>query len=528
MTDEQQNPARPDELDQIFDELRERVPGPPRPTRWRLPLGWGTVLRRGRVLWIGAASGALLLIAGLLVGHYALPTAATTSATRAGLVTVPVRYTVLKNVVTMRGQVGYANSLDVTVDSSSESGPAVVTGHVPSVGTQLKPLSIALEVAGRPVIVLPGALAAYRTLSYGMSGPDVVQFKKAMRAVGLDAGDPGNALFDQSAAESLTALYSKVGYTPPAADEGIAQAVTDAQAAEQSAQDGLAASQNDLSKAAAGPTAADVQEADNTVRSAQRALATAKAQTPEDANAIGDLRDALDLASTQRHALDAVPDTSAEQLAVRSATAALSQAKAAITLAQQKALPTLPLSEVLYVGQLPARVDKVNAKQGVVLDGSAMTLSGTSVGLSGTVDPGDAKLMKSGDTASFDMPDGGTHAAKVTTITPGASTDDRTTIALTSDTLTAAQIQQLAGQNVKVSVPVGATKGAVLAVPEAALSAGPGGKTRVEVVDGDPRDGSSAATHLVVVKTGLAANGDVEVHPTSGSLHKNDLVVVAR
>jgi hypothetical protein len=141
---------------------------------------------------------------------------------------------------------------------------------------------------------------------------------------------------------------------------------------------------------------------------------------------------------------------------------------------------------------------------------------------------GDAKLLKTSDAATFDLPGGGKHAATVTNITPGATADDPSTITLAPAALTADQIKQLSGQNVKVDVPVGATKGAVLSVPEAALTAGPGGETRVQVVDGDPRDGAKAGTHLVVVDTGLAAQGQVEVTPKSGSLHKNDLVVVAR
>jgi len=132
------------------------------------------------MIWIGAAGGALLLTAGLLVGHYVLPATADAAAPRAGLVTVPVRYGKLQNVVTLRGQVGFADSLDLTVDTSALNGTPIVTGHVPAVGAQLAALSVALEVSGRPVIVLPGTLAVYRTLKFGMSGADVVQFKQAM------------------------------------------------------------------------------------------------------------------------------------------------------------------------------------------------------------------------------------------------------------------------------------------------------------------------------------------------------------
>jgi hypothetical protein len=84
------------------------------------------------------------------------------------------------------------------------------------------------------------------------------------------------------------------------------------------------------------------------------------------------------------------------------------------------------------------------------------------------------------------------------------------------------------GRNVRVTIPVGSTSGEVLYVPVAALTAGPGGESRVEVVEGDPRDGERAQTRIVVVETGLAAGGQVEVTATDGDLGEGDLVVVGR
>ena len=68
----------------------------------------------------------------------------------------------------------------------------------------------------------------------------------------------------------------------------------------------------------------------------------------------------------------------------------------------------------------------------------------------------------------------------------------------------------------------------MLYVPLAAITAGPGGEARVEVVDGDPKDGADAKTRLVVVETGLAAAGAVEVTAVDGDLEEGDLVVVGR
>ena len=487
---------------------------------------WMTALRRGRAVWNGAASGVVLLTVGILFGYFASTASTASDTPRPGLVTVPVSYGTLENTVTLRGQVGYADSLEVNIDVSSLPGPAVVTGHLPTLGTQLDRLSVALEVAGRPMVVLPGALGAYRTLEFGTTGPDVTQFKQAMRDIGIDAGDPANATFDEVASRAVTELFAQAGYAPPAIEEGEAEAVTAARAAMQSAEDAVASAQNDLAKALSGPSSVDLAAADNTLRSAQRALDAAKSAQPSDPNQVADLEDALRLAEIERAALVAQPEASAERLAVTTATRAVTQARDELTVATQKALPSLPASEVLYVPQLPARVDKVDAKLGVVLEGPAMTISGATLGLSGSIDTGDAKLIEVGDHASFELADGSSHGATVAAITPGSDAAARPTVALTPDPLTAEQATQLAGQNVNVVVPVGATEGAVLSVPVAALSAGPGGETRVTVVDGDPREGENAATRLVVVDTGLAAEGKVEVRPKNGDLVENDLVVV--
>jgi hypothetical protein len=76
---------------------------------------------------------------------------------------------------------------------------------------------------------------------------------------------------------------------------------------------------------------------------------------------------------------------------------------------------------------------------------------------------------------------------------------------------------------VRVSIPVSSTGGAVLAVPLAALTAGPGGESRVEVM------GDDDSTALVEVETGLAAGGYVEVTGAGGAtLSEGDLVVIGQ
>lgn len=493
--------------------------------------GWGRVFRGNRPLWITSAVAVASLVIGLLVGTFVVSpveAASRADAPEPGLITVPVEFGELSNDVTIRADVGYADAVEVTIDTATLSGPAVVTGQVPEVGAELNSLSIALEVAGRPVIVLPGDLPAYRSLRFGVSGPDVVQLKNALRSVGIDGGDPASNVFDAQTAAGITALYAAVGYPAPSGDEGSAQAVSAAEAGVRSAQQAVAAARADLDKARSGADVVTVKSADNAVAAAQRAVDDAIAAN-RPASEIADLQDTLALRRLERQQLDAPADTSAQRAAVDAANAQVEQAQQDLQRAREGSMAFLPSSEVLYLTGLPRRVDTVNVARGAVLQGAAMTVSGATVRLTGSAGEADAALLQVGGEASFDLPDGTPHRAVITALAPSTSKDStgRWSIELEPDPLTPEQIQQMQGSNVRVAIPVGATEGEVLSVPVAALTAGPGGEARVEVVEGDPRD-PDAKTRLVTVKTGLAASGAVEITPLEGAVDEGDLVVVGR
>jgi hypothetical protein len=485
-------------------------------------------LRRNRVLLVVAGVAALSLVAGLLLGRFAFPGEAEAEVPAAGLVTAPVDFGELSNDVTIRGEVAYSDSVEVRIDTSAISGPAVVTGRVPVVGAELTALSTALEVAGRPVLVLPGELPAYRTLQVGVSGPDVVQFKQALRSVGLDGGDPEDDVFDARAAAAVTALYDQAGYPAPAPAEGSAEGVRAAEDGVRAAEQSVTAAKAELAQARGGADVVAVREADNAVASARRAVTAAQAEDPVDPNRVADLQDALGLAELQRAQLDAPTDTRPQAALVTAAEQQVRDARAALATAREQALPNLPAGEVLYLADLPRRVDAVTAARGSILEGAAMTVSGAALEVSGTAAEADARLLALGGEALFDLPEGGQHRAVISTLAPGEGDSARWTVGLTPDPLTPEQVSALQGSNLRLSIPVGATQGPVLSVPLAALSAGAGGENRVEVVDGDPREGEDARTRMVVVETGLAAEGAVEVRPLEGELAEGDLVVVGR
>jgi hypothetical protein len=493
--------------------------------------GLAAVFRRNRTLWLVAAAAVLSLVAGLLLGRFLVSpadAAADAEPPAPGLVTAPVEFGQLSNDVTIRGEVAFADPVEVRIDTTSVSGPAVVTGQIPEVGTDLKAMSIALEVAGRPVIVLPGDLPAYRTLQVGVTGPDVVQFKTAMRTVGIDAGDPADATFGDDSAAALSTLYANAGYSAPEPEEGGVETLRAAQQQLRSAEQALLTAQNELATTPVGATVVEIREADNAVASAARELAAAQQADPQDQLQIGNLADALDLAQLRRQQIGSDRTNAPQQAAVDAAYTQLVQSQEDLVRAERAALPALPAGEVLYLSELPRRVDAVAAERGSILEGAAMTVSGATLGLTGSAAEADARLLKVEDKASFELPDGTTHQATIKAVAPGEGDAQRWTVDLQPDPLTSEQILELQGSNVRVSIAVGATDGEVLSVPYAALSAGPGGETRVEVSEGDPRDGEEASTRLVVVRSGLATPGAVEVTPIDGELAEGDLVVVGR
>ncbi|HEX5859084.1 MAG TPA: hypothetical protein VFY91_13350 [Microbacterium sp.] len=501
--------------------------------------GWRRVFRGNRTLWIVASVAVLSLVGGLLIGRFVVSpadAAANAQAPEAGLITVPVELGELSNDVTIRGDVGYADAVEVTIDAADIGGAAVVTGQVPEAGAVFGPLAVALEVVGRPVIVLPGELPAYRTLRVGVSGPDVLQFKQAMAAVGINAGDVNSNVFDAAAAGAVGALYDAVGYPAPAPVEGSADAVRAAEEGVRSADQAIQAARAELNRASGGASPVEIREADNAISSAQRQLATAQAQVPADPNQIADMQDAVGLAILRREQLSRPPDTSAQQAALDSARAQRDAAAEGLQRAREEGLSYLPASEVLYLTQLPRRVDNVTVKRGAILSGAAMTVSGADVQVTASAAEADASLLAVGAEATFELPDGTPHRAVVARIDPpgtgsgegGEAPSSRWSLTLQPDPLTPEQISALQGQNVRVTIPVGATQGEVLSVPLAALTAGPGGESRVEIVVGDPEDGKDAETRLVVVETGLAAAGYVEVAPVDDELAQGDLVVVGQ
>ncbi|WP_354511034.1 hypothetical protein [Oerskovia enterophila] len=506
----------------------------------------GTGLRGHRLIWLVAGVAVLSLLAGILVSRLIVSpaqAAADAEAPAAGLITVPVETKVIANDVTLRGDVKYDDAVQVKVETADLGGPAVVTGQVPTVGAELGQVSVALEVSGRPVVVLPGDLPAYRTLRVGVSGPDVSQLKASLAAVGIDPGKVDSNVYDASTAAAVDKLYAAVGYPSPASDEEARAGVESATQGVKDAEANLDATQGALAAAKGGATDVEKLQADNAVRAAERALATAEAEGGDVAGAQDELR----LARAQRAEVDKPKDVAEQSAAVTTAKRQLEDAKKALSEARSATLTALPASEVLFLASLPRRVDEVLVERGATISGPVMAVSGAALVIEASAAASDAELLQPGAKATFVLPDDSEATATVVSVEArkaeaegkggsggdsgsGTAKGARFTVALTPDALTPEQVTLLQGSNVRLTIPVSSTAGEVLAVPLAALTAGPGGESRVEVVRGDAKASTAKDrdTELVAVQTGLAAGGFVEIVSSDGSLEVGDKVVVGK
>jgi multidrug efflux pump subunit AcrA (membrane-fusion protein) len=494
-----------------------------------------------RTIWIMAAVAVVSLGAGLGLSQLIVSpseAAANAAAPEAGPITVPVERRTLANDIIMRGDAVYEDPVSVMIETGDIGGAAVVTGQVPEVGATLDAGKVILEVVGRPVILLPGELPVYRTLRSGMSGPDVTQLKAALRALGIDPGNDTNT-YDSNTAAAVRELYSRVGYPIPSSGEEADAALEAAQGAVRTAEEGLASAQRALATGGQTSYAARV-EAQAAVDAAQAALndanttyaeciAAADPATPCPTEPVATAQGALASAIARRDEANAPPDTAELRAAVTSAQRALGDAQEDYAKAQKAVVTPMPASEVVYLTNTPRRVDAVNVKRGAMLSGTAaMSVSGATLQIAGNVSKTDADLLTEGAPVVITLPDNTEVPGTVQSVgTPDpkateAPDPNRKRVVVVPGELTEEQRAQLQGANVRVEIPVSSTEGEVLAVPIAAITAGPGGESRVEVLDEGAED-----TRLVTVELGLAAEGFVEITPIEGSLEEGDRVVVS-
>ncbi|MFJ4847812.1 MULTISPECIES: peptidoglycan-binding protein [unclassified Streptomyces] len=422
--------------------------------------------------------------------------AAAHQAPKAGPVTVAVVRQKLTASVVTQGSVEFgaphAISLSGPVGSPDASGDAAATAQLvtklPTEGATLREGSVLMQVSGRPVFVLRGPVPMYRTLGPGMSGDDVRQLQSALRRLGHDPGAvSGN--YRQGTATAVNHWYESKGYTPLEPGAADASRLGDLQAAVSQAQLALLSAQNG-GDTGSGPGSDDATRA-------------------------------LELHAAQQQ---------------------LNQANAALSAFTAGYGTKVPAGEVVFLPDLPVRVDKVKARLGAAPDGEVATVTSADVVVQAVVPGTDGAALRKGMAARIETGDGtrvngvvsrvGGSVDPVDDTEKGAGGeadagsgdgtapgDPSAPVPVVVSVPDPGPLRNQSGLSAKVTVDVGASKGAVLVVPLAAVRTSADGQARVGVL----RAGKVVDVRVTV---GLSAAGLVAVTADGGSLDEGDQVVV--
>jgi hypothetical protein len=301
--------------------------------------------------------------------------AARTKAPAPSRITVPVEKTVLASTLITRGLVRYGEPKPIVLSQSSLKTIAPVVTQSPEKGRSLREGDKALEIGGRPVLVLEGSLPTYRDLRPGDRGTDVDQLKAALLRRGFD---PGSApTYDAATERAVSEWYRSLGYDPFEPTEAQKQQLRTARDTSQRARDAVITAERAVQTAQAPDRRLQARENaasakdrvvtanDSATKEVERAEAEVSARTVSLRSAELAAKSAADaLARAERDATDRsmIDDATA---ALRDAESAVSDAEQAVSDARRATDDAKLLVPEAAKGVDAAKLDLVDAQKGV-------------------------------------------------------------------------------------------------------------------------------------------------------------------
>ncbi|MFD3329850.1 peptidoglycan-binding protein [Streptomyces sp. NPDC058701] len=473
-----------------------------------------------RRAWVGVVAAGAVLLSGAGVAASQVIKSPAQTAAEAGpppldVLVARVEKRVLRDTVIVRGTVTSAQSVQVTPTAAGGEGAAapVVTKVAVRQGDAVDAGRMLLEVSGRPVFALPGALPVYRDLKPGATGDDVKQLQKALSGLGHGTGSDRTGTFGAGTKAALSSFYRSIGYDP-------LPAVADRGEAVRAAEDAVTSGERALEDA----------------RSAATATAAAGTAAPAGPGAAPPGPGAKGSGTARGSGQDAARTVNRAAEDLRKSRERLAEARAA-------AGPMLPAGEVVFLESFPARADSVAVRPGSPVSGVALSLSAGALVVRGQLQDHQRGLVRPGQKVEIlSEVSGLTAAAEVLSVADAPQPAQRAAPNAGSGG-GQGQGQQapapggpagyemlvrplapldtkLVGQDVRLTVEAAATDGDALVVPVSAVSAGADGRTTVTVVDG------TGIQRRVEVRPGTTGDGYVEVRPTGdGILTDGDAVV---
>jgi peptidoglycan hydrolase-like protein with peptidoglycan-binding domain len=400
------------------------------------------------------------------------------------VLTAAVERRVLRDVLFVRGGIRPGQPHEVT-PQGVPAGPGIVTAIKVRRGDRIAAGTALVEISGRPLMVLPGAVPAFRDLKPGMVGKDVRQLQDALRILGHRPADP-EGVFGGSTKQALSAYYRYLGYEPPTvgSETDIADMQREVTAAERQVVD----ARETLQAVSGDPAAGDTD---------RRAAAKALTRAEEDLVVVRARFDELVRTTGAMLPLG-------EYAFVPSFPAVLVESKA--VLGAPVAAPLFTLS----TGSPVVTANLTEAQRALCKLGATVAITGDGgLNLNGTV-------SAVGEPATLtDSASGRAGAAGV-----GGAPDATAEGAMVTVAVTPALEPQRVGQDVLLSIEVTATGQEELVVPVSAIYAGGDGSVYVMKMSGD------GGERKVRVQPGLSAQGYVVVTADPGELAQGDLVMI--
>jgi hypothetical protein len=207
-------------------------------------------------------------------------------------------------------------------------------------------------------------------------------------------------------------------------------------------------------------------------------------------------------------------------LDARLATERADRHEAELELARSRLGIQIPVDEIVFVPELPVRVEEIMSLVGNVASGPILSVTDNRVAIDSALTLDAAPLVSTGMAVAIDEQALGIKTTGVVSrvaATPGTRGVDGYHIYF--EVKVDETPVPLQGFSLRLTIPIESTDGAVTVVPISALSLASDGTSRIQV----QRNGG---LEYMVVEPGLAADGFVEVVPVNGELGPGQLVVV--
>lgn len=450
----------------------------------------------------------------------------------------PVRK-VLREMVSLQGTT--VRRAIVRITAPIENGPLVVTDRGPALGERLTVGMKGPGINGTSGVVLDLAVAPYRDLAVGATGPDVRALNECLTRAGFSEVAPDGDVLTVAGASAVRTLFARMGASAvDHVDSAPADALRSARAGLAGAERSLAQEREALSRAiddghaavADALDALDGARRQQTIGDAEAGAAVASAErdaaagaTAGDQSAAAAAQDALRLAQLRRidvavtgratveaaerrlaaaqsalqNARVAVPDTSGVEAARAALDAAVAADAAQVVLAADRVIPIAPDSSPTVTTAAPPVGSSLKPGGLVMAAGSDLAIA-VDLGRSGVKPTAETKVIVTAGTTTFEArSDLSQPSPDDTSAASGAAGNPTSMIDVPSDV-----VLPVDGP-VVVDVVLDETPAPVIAVPVSALWRG---RDRTEVRFAGA---SASGERAVSVTVGLIVDGWAEV-----------------